>query len=498
MNNLNSNQLERHFLGGLIQNQYIFPEIAEFLTEKAFCSKVHDVIYSCIKTSLLNNEKVDKVLIAQKIKNLGISFKDDINIFNYIEDISYLPITAHSTIESAKELVKLNALREVDATCDQIQAHIKKAVNQPLEQTIGEIDALYGRKIDSFSSVEDGEENMFDGLLELAEERRNNPVEEVGLATPYPEFNRLYGGLRNKNLYFIIARAKAGKSTFLNDLCSEISSIHDADVLYLDTEMSTEETKFRAISAKTGVPMWFVESGQWGRNPDFNNKIRNGLKDIGQKYKVTHRFVGNKSIEQIGSICRRWRMKKGRNKKALICYDYVKIPDEGSNRQEHQLMGDRVDFLKQLGVELDLPVITAGQSNRAGITTNKKVADLVEDESVVGISDRINWYATYVGYLRRKVAEEIVLDTPESGTHLLMELVARFQGKDAAGHQDLIKRTYPNGQSKYVKNYINLEFNNFCVTEKGSLKHSIERQNAQHLLVDPHHKQGHDHHQQPL
>jgi len=329
---------------------------------------------------------------------------------------------------------------------------------------------------------------MYEDLLALAEERGNNPKEEIGFATPYPEFNRLYGGFRRRNLYVFASRAKSGKSTLLNAFASEMSKSHKMKVLYLDTEMSTEETQFRAIAAKTGVPLWYIETGNWRKDESMIKKVRTHLKDIAVNYQVTHRFIGNKKIEEIMSMARRWYLREvGRGNSCMICFDYIKAIDKLSgNQQEYQLMGEKVDNLKKLAEELDCPIITAVQNNRSGITTNKDVSEIVDDESSIGISDRITWYATYVGLFRRRVAEEVVLDTPESGTHKLIELVARFQGKDAAGHQDLIKRTFPDGKVKYVKNFINFEVKNFNVEERGSLVDSINRQNSQFLVSDDH------------
>ncbi len=482
---LHSLQIEKHVLGGLIQNQDVFPDIESFVSEQDFIYHAHSVIFSCLKSCFLANEKIDKVLLAQKIKNLGISFKDDINIFDYIEAISMAPISNDSMVKACQELVKLRYLRDVEGTCEEIKSHINKSASQPIEQTISEIDAIYGDKVGSFTTQKI-EVDLYAGLLELAEERGNNPVEEIGFATPYKDFNRLYGGLRRKNLYIIGARAKAGKSTFLAELCGGMSKLHKMEVLYLDTENSTEEMRFKTIAAKTGVPLWYIETGNWRKNKDMVKKVRECLKDISKDYKVTHCFIGNKKIEEVGSICRRWYYKKvGRGNPCLICYDYIKMIDRlGHNQQEYQLMGDKVDFLKKLGEELDAPVVTAVQLNRSGIITNRAASDIIDDESAIAISDRITWYATYVGLLRRRVIDEVVLDTPSSGTHKLIEMVSRFQGKESVGHQDLIKRSFPDGKERYIKNFLNFDISNFRVEERGTAIDSIARQNTQFLAKD--------------
>jgi replicative DNA helicase len=480
---LKSLELEKHVLNGLLNNPEVISEIEGFVSEKDFTASVHVVIYTCIRSTFLKNERIDKTLIAQQIHNLGISFKDDISIFSYLESISFTVITPEATKQACKELVKFRVLRDIEKTADEIKSYVNKSANNKLEETISEIDGIYNNKINLLHN-EERVISIFENLSDLAEETGNNPQEEIGISTPYPEFNRLYGGLRNKNLYIIAARAKAGKSNWISETASEISKIHKIPVLILDTELSTKEVQFRTIAAKTGVGLWYIESGAWRKNELLFDKVKSSLKDIKQNYNVDHYFIGNKKIEEVMGFARRWYLQKvGRGNKCLICFDYIKMIDKlGYNQQEYQLMGDKVDLLKKLAEELDCPILTAVQANRSGITTNKSVEDLIDDESSVGISDRILWYATYVGILRRKVVEEIVLDTPQSGTHKMIELVARFQGKDAAGHQDLIERNFPNGKKKYVKNYINFNIQNFKVEEKGSIKHSIERQNSSFTL----------------
>lgn len=482
---LYSIQVERHVLGGLIQNPHVLAEIERFVSERDFVAEPHHVIYSCLRAAYLAHEKIDKVVLGQKIKNLGISFKDDINIFDYIDAISFTPITNEATIAACQELAKLRALRDIEGTCEEMKKIINKSINQPLATTIAEVDSVYGQQINSFE-FENEPSLLFEDIHKLVEERGNSPVTEVGYETPYPEFNRLYGGLRPKNLYIIASRAKAGKTTWLAEISCEMSRIHKMPVLILDTEMSSQEVKFRAAAARSNVGLWYLESGNWRKNEDMIDRVRNNLTNIDKNYQVYHMPIGNKKIEEVAAICRRWYLRVvGRGGRCLICYDYVKMIDKLSdNQKEYQLMGDKVDMLKKLSEELDCPIITAVQSNRTGITTNRESSEIVDDESVIGMSDRVTWYATYVGILRRKTPDEVALDTPESGTHKLIEIVARFQGRDATGHLDYMQRRFPDGKTRYVKNYINFSIMNFRVEERGSLRDSIARQNSQFLVQD--------------
>jgi hypothetical protein len=252
--------------------------------------------------------------------------------------------------------------------------------------------------------------------------------------------------------------------------------------------MSRDEVKYRSGAAKSEVPLWYLKTGNWRKNPDYVRKVREGAtKGLNSKYsKVYHLSVGNKSIEEIASICRRWYLRVvGRGNKCLIIYDYVKmVGNDERNRKEYQEMGDKIDFLKKLAEELDVPILTACQNNREGVVGGREASDIVDDERSIGISDRITHFASAVWIFRRRTPEEVLLDTEESGTHKLVEVVCREQGRDAAGHQDAIRRTFPDGKVKYIKNFINFEIRNFKVEERGSLVDCIARQNAQHGVSD--------------
>lgn len=481
---LSSIQLEKHAIGGLILNPDIVSDVEGFLVERDFQADPHGIIWGCIRSSFLKNEKVDKVILSQQIRNLGVSFKDKLDIYDYIDSICFTQITPKATIQACQELVKLRVLRDLDDTCSKMKSHIKHSVNQDLHQTITEIDAIYGQKVATIETVNEPEELFFD-IFDLIEETGKNPNNETGLVTPFAEFNRMYGGLRDGNVYAIASRPGQGKTTWLNHLAIETAKLNNIPVLILDTEMSTKEIKFRTAAGQTGVPLWYLETGNWRKNQGMVDKVRAKLKDLQGKHKIYHYHVGNKNVDEVAALIRRWFLSVvGRGNKCLVVYDYLKLTGEklSNNWAEHQALGEKVDKFKRISEELRFPFFTAIQLNRSAENTGRQSANVVDDGAAIAISDRLQWFATYLAIFRRKTDDEIVLDTLESGTHKLIEIKARYQGKDAAGHQDMMLRTFPDGTRKYVRNYVNFSVENFAVEERGSLRDSIARQNAQFLV----------------
>lgn len=485
MNNVFSLRLEKHVLGGLIKNPDIFADVGGFLTEKDFYNEVHATIFLCIRSILEKNEKIDKVILSERIKNLGISFKDDVDIFDYIDGISFTQITGKATMEAAKELIVYRIRRELIQTAEKIKTNTIDADGKTADEIISEADSIYGEKTSSYTFKEEPE-NLFKDISVLIEERGENPNEDVGFLTPYEEFNRLFGGLRPGNIYAIASRPGQGKTTWINDLCTKTAKRNKLKALILDTEMSKEEMQFRMAASISGVPIYYLETGLWRKNAEFVKKTRAAFQQM-EKMEYYHLHVGNKDIDEICSMTRRWHLSNvGRGKPCIIAYDYIKLTGEkiGQNWAEHQAIGAKVDKLKKLSEELCSPIVTAVQLNRSGENANKNSSDVIDDSSAIAGSDRLQWFASFVSIFRRKTVDEIAMDTQDSGTHKLIALKTRFQGKDAAGHHDLVKRTLPNGEEKWVRNYLNFQVTNFNIEEKGSLKDSINRQNAQFKLGD--------------
>lgn len=485
-----SNQVEVHVLGGLLKHPDVLAEVDSFLSAEDFYNNVHQTIYCVLRESILNNEKIDKVLLANKISNLGISSKDDIDIFDYTNTLNYTSITREAVIESCKELLKTRVRRDLAETADRIKEHVSKKSTGNIDEIIASTDAIYSEKVSSYS-FDDDPQNVFDTLEENIEERGDNPVDDTGLATTYDEFNRLFGGLRDGNIYAIVSRPAQGKTTFINDLCVGAAMRNDVPVLVLDTEMTTQEIQFRMAASRTGVPLWFLETGNWRKNSEMCEKVREYFQDF-KRHKYFHYHVRNKTVDEVCALIRRWHMKHvGREQKCVIAYDYVKLTGErvGNNWAEHQAIGEKIDKLKRVAEEIKAPLITAMQMNRSGETHNRNSNNLVDDSSAISLSDRLQWFATFVAIFRRKTLDEIAMDGERFGTHKLIPLKTRFQGKDAAGHQDLVRRTTTeniNGNEtvseRFVNNFLNFRVENFKVTEEGSL-HDIIRHEQQNFDI---------------
>jgi len=795
-------QVERHVLGGLIRNSEVFFDVARFISEKDFYNDVHSTIFSCIKDELNKNNKIDKVLLAQKIKNLGISFKDEIDIFSYIDTLAMTQINTQGTMNACKELSKLKVRRELFETAENVKKYVKDSAEDGIDSIVSKVDEIYNNKVTQYY-IEGEPVNLFEEMESIIEEIGNNPREETGLKTPYNNFNNMYGGLKNGNIYSIVSRPGQGKaleentpiltpngfvkiknlkigdevfsidgkptkilgirkwnnrklykvstddnqyvladenhewtvktrsecawkvlttkylfenkkskrpkipnfhplelnkqrliidpyilgiwlgdghsssaaitsidkfiinkwqafgktlglnfykfnkysyrlssnyrknifttylkhlnvlgdkhipaiylngsidqrrsllqglmdsdgyiapdgqaefcstnkklaentlelihslgvkasmyesnaylygkycgkkyrirfyykhaaklprkakkcknskkynhrylsiekygtgntvciqvdhpshlflagkglivthnSTWLNDICYKTANAcnKNTKAIILDTEMSTLDTQMRLVASISTVPLWYIETGNWRKNPEMIQKIRDAWPKV-KNMTHYHYHVANKNIDEIASIIRRWYYTKvGRGNQAIIAYDYIKLTGEkvGQNWAEHQAIGDKIDKLKRISEEIKCPVITAMQLNRTGENFNRNASQVTDDSSAISLSDRMQWFASFVGIFRRKTQDEIQVDGEQFGTHKLIAIKTRFQGREGTGHHDLVRRRTGENEFKYFNNYINFDVGNFNVEERGTLREIVDAEN---------------------
>jgi replicative DNA helicase len=462
--------LERHILGGILKFPAAFYDIDSVINENDFHSEIHSTIF-CVIRALLNQKKgIDKVLISQKITELGLKFDDNLCIDDYLDTLDFTQITRNALLEASKELFKYRIRRHLAETGENIIKYSQASGSKEVDDLITGADKIYGEYTSAYELTA-APQDLLASIDEIIQENAKNPVVETGLTTHHREFNRLFGGIKNGNVYAWVSRPGHGKTTFLDDIAYNACLLNKGcKALLLDTEMDTIDIKYRMASALTGVPTWYLETGKWATHDLYKqmyetNKFK--LKAL-ERGMVQHMNVSSKSVSAIESIVSRWFYKEvGRGNPCVIVYDYIKLTGEkDGDKKEYQLIGDKVNSLKELTLELQVPLLTACQLNRSAESGT-------DDSSAIAQSDRLQWFSSYVGIFRRKTHEEIGKHGESFGTHMLKTIKSRFQGQDATGHNDLV-RVEEGDSVKYYPNFINYRVNNFQVQECGSLRDIIK------------------------
>jgi hypothetical protein len=235
----------------------------------------------------------------------------------------------------------------------------------------------------------------------------------------------------------------------------------------------------------TSIPCWFLETGLYQKNQELYDKYQKAKNE--DKFKISRKKIfhiqcAGKPITEIESIIKRWYLKEvGRGGQACIIYDYIKLTGESDyNKKEYELIGEKVNRLKELSVQLNVPILTACQLNRSA-----EGVSAVDSSSAVAQSDRLNWMASFLAIFRRKTLDELSDDGLMYGTHKMIILKSRFRGVESSQFHDYVKVPGAKGKSKFEQNFISFQVENFDVQEKGTLRDIVKSRREQYDIQKP-------------
>jgi hypothetical protein len=217
------------------------------------------------------------------------------------------------------------------------------------------------------------------------------------------------------------------------------------------------------------------------------DKVRSAWSKI-KNMKFYYENVAGMSADEMCSLLKRFYYSKvGRGKRMIFSFDYIKTDFNNLGKNDGwQQVASMVHKFKQT-IHRDLcfdgkpcvSMMTSVQANRLGITGNRGADSIVDDESVVSLSDGITQFCSHLFLLRRKIADEIHEEGDRFGTHKLINLKSRHLGKEALRAINPVEM--PDGSNK--NNFINLEIKNFRVTERGDLQDIVDSVNNQDVRV---------------
>lgn len=470
-------KLEQHLIAGLLKFPEKFHDVSAFLqpSDLADPSNVNPTLYQIIGTMIVAGQSVDPVLVAQRVSSLGIKFEDGMSVFDYLQSLSMRPITESAVVDAAKGIKKLSVRRSIIQQCDRIASKMTTLSDEtPFDQIVTEADAIFNNGLNLYFNQTSSPQNIFADMEAAIEARGENPVEEIGPMSPFPRLNEMCGSLfRGGNITVVVSRYGVGKSTLALDLCTKVGTQYKIPLLHFDNgEMSYQELQMRQCAAMSGVPLYLIESGKWRHNAETTKNVRAVWKKI-KEMKFYYYNVGGMDSQDMINVARRWYYSNvGRGKPMLWSFDYIKLLSVQNAESFWAAIGLMLDAMKmfiQKEIVFDnkpmISLLTSVQANRLGISGGKKTDELDDSEAVVGLSDMIGQISSHLFILRKKTVDEVINEGVKYGTHKLKLLKARHMGKNPARMFDLVSLS--NGAK--ANNFINLEFNNFSVEERGDL-----------------------------
>lgn len=493
---------ERIILAGIISNpDYFLTEISNFISERDFYSKnsiVNKTIFVRIKTLLDDNKKLDISLLSHHLNSLNLTFQDNITVSQYLESLDLLSQNVtEDSLKNAAEVIKLLSIRrELSAVGQDISTKMQNLDSTAsYDEIIESCDKIYNNQVELYENTSGKAVNLFEIMSDLVYERADDRsiFRDAGPMGPHQSLNNLCGSLtKGGHITIVCAGSGVGKTQFTTHYCMYIAGKHNIPILHLDNgEMSEEEIAFRMAASYSRVPLHLIESGDWADDSSCRERVENALKKISSgEIRYDYYNVGGKNIDEILTYVRRYYYSQvGRGNRLVINFDYIKSSFEMTNKfkTEYQVVGEMVDKFKKV-IQRDLvfegrpqvSLMTSVQANRVGTVGNRNSDAVVDDESVISLSHRIKQFCSHLLILRNKTVDEMQSDPVFCGRHIMKIEKARAYGADFARAQNLVEM--PDGSQR--RNYINFEFDNFKIIDKGDLVDVVRQGSEINSLVE--------------
>ena len=211
----------------------------------------------------------------------------------------------------------------------------------------------------------------------------------TGVHTPWAAVNDIIGIHRDGGLHVIGARPAVGKTLYGLYLAS-CAARNGRHVLYVSMEMPARELLPRLLSQATGAPLKYTTREE-AIPPGLGDTLNRAAAQIA----ALPIHIGDKagmSVEQVGALARTLHHKK---KLGSLIIDHMQLlaPSRGvpgSSLREMVTYQSRA--LKELALELDIPVFALSQLSRASEMRDDlapKLADLRESGSIEQDADTV-------------------------------------------------------------------------------------------------------------
>jgi replicative DNA helicase len=350
-----ANDLEITVLGSIMLEQPAFNRISIILTANDFYNESHKIIFKSFEQLAAKNKPIDLMTVIEQIRE-----NNELEICGgplYISQLTnHVSSTAnleyHSTIVKQKSdhrrFIQLLSETQIKAWDGQTDIY------DLIKSSQSDIDNLVLGK-NNTDLIHVGKTAI--KVYEETEKLKNNPQETIGLKSFSKEINKKLMGYAAPDLIVVAARPGEGKSTFALEEALNIAE-NNEPVLFFSLEMKDKQLLYKILSQKANIEVLRIRSGHISENE---------LTEIAyhsQNLQTTPLYFadGINQLQDIKSISRRSVKNNGIK---FIVIDYLGLISheiQGANRE--QIVSDISKQLKQLAIELNVPIMLLSQLSR--------------------------------------------------------------------------------------------------------------------------------------
>ena len=180
----------------------------------------------------------------------------------------------------------------------------------------------------------------------------------AGISTGISELDKTVGGLFGGDLVIIAARPSVGKTALATQVSVEVAKA-SGPVLLASLEMKGHELAMRLIAKETGISMSELRSA--AITSQDRQRVAEAAESIGG-VDISLLYSRNVTVAKIRAAA---RLKRGSGGLAMVVVDYLGlVKPSDPRRPRHEQIAEASAGLKDLAMELEVPVVVLSQLNR--------------------------------------------------------------------------------------------------------------------------------------
>ena len=387
-------QSEQAVLGGLLIDNTALDSVADLITAEDFCRRDHQIIYEHIVSLIQHGKPADIVTVGESIKNSGAQ--------TALADGQYLQSLFSNTPSAANirryaEIVRDRAmLRQMIQVGEGMVTNALNPQGRDPEELLDEaerevlaINERNARGRQGFRSLSTLVREVSERIIELYQNKDNSEV--TGVATGFPNLDRVTAGFQRGDLIILAARPSMGKTSFAMNIAEYSGLTLKMPVAVFSMEMSSVQLAKRLICSVGRIDAQKLRRGRlddadWARYTE----------TVGLMSKAPFYIddTGALTVNELRSRVRRLVRKTG--PLALVVVDYLQLMSGSATKNNSENRATEISEisrgLKSLAKEMDVPVIALSQLNRGvDARTDKRpvMSDLRESGAIEQDADII-------------------------------------------------------------------------------------------------------------
>lgn len=353
-------EAEQSVLGGLMLRNQNFPEVAELVTAEDFFRTDHQLIYRAISEMLAARKACDFVTLTEHLRNAGrLEEAGGASYLGSLAADSYSIANVLAYAEIIRERAILRGLCAAGADIGDLGYRPDgRTPDALLDEAAKRIDQL--RRADARAETRSASELVVAVSARIEKAKHRKPGELCGLSTGLSELDRRTQGLEPGNLIVVAARPAMGKSSLALGFVEHAAIANGVPAAFISTEMNDEELMLRVHASFGRVPLAALRSGQ------LNDADMDRLVAAQALITAAPLHLECRSGLTPAALRARARRLAHRHGIKLLVVDYLqRMTVPGSRENRTNIVGEISNALKDLAMELRIPVVALSQLSRA-------------------------------------------------------------------------------------------------------------------------------------